>query len=146
MAVLIEVENLVKKFGEFEVLKGVNLTLDEGEVLGIIGKSGAGKTVLLHAIRGLKEYKPTSGKIFYNVAYCEPCRYVDVPSRAGQPCRLCQGELEHYRIDAWADDGEEIQRAIRNRVAIMLQRTFALYGDERAIENVMRSFTERGYT
>ncbi|MGZ4903884.1 MAG: methyl coenzyme M reductase system, component A2 [Halobacteriota archaeon] len=146
MAVLIEVENLVKKFGESEVLKGIDLTLDEGEVLGIIGKSGAGKTVLLHAIRGLKEYKPTSGKIFYNVAYCEPCRYVDVPSRAGQPCHLCQGELEHYRVDAWADDGGDLQRDVRNRIAIMLQRTFALYGDERAIENVMRSFTERGYT
>ncbi len=146
MAVLIEVENLVKKFGESEVLKGIDLTLDEGEVLGIIGKSGAGKTVLLHAIRGLKEYKPTSGKIFYNVAYCEPCRYVDVPSRSGQPCQLCQGELEHYRVDAWADDIGDLQRAIRNRIAIMLQRTFALYGDERAIENVMRSFTERGYT
>lgn len=31
MAVLIEVENLVKTFGEFEILKGINFTLDEGE-------------------------------------------------------------------------------------------------------------------
>ncbi|MGZ4902091.1 MAG: methyl coenzyme M reductase system, component A2 [Halobacteriota archaeon] len=145
MAVLIEVEDLVKKFGETEVLKGIDLTLDEGEVLGIIGKSGVGKTVLLHAIRGLKEYKPTSGKIFYNVAYCARCRHVDVPSRVGQPCHACQEVLKHYRVDAWADDGGDLQRDVRNRIAIMLQRTFALYGDERAIENVMRSFTERGY-
>jgi methyl coenzyme M reductase system subunit A2 len=146
MAVLIEVDNLVKKFGESEVLKGINLTLDEGEVLGIIGKSGAGKTVLLHAIRGLKEYRPTSGKIFYNVAYCQRCRYIDVPSRVGQPCPRCQEAMKFYRVDAWAPDQSDLQRDIRNRVAIMLQRTFALYGDERAIENVMRSFTERGYS
>src|SRR5674536_188322 len=96
MAVLIEVENLVKTFGEFEVLKGINFTLDDGEVLGIIGKSGAGKTVLLHAIRGMKEYKPTSGKIYYNVAYCQNCRHVDVPSRVGQPCPVCAGTCLLY--------------------------------------------------
>ncbi|HYC20581.1 MAG TPA: methyl coenzyme M reductase system, component A2 [Candidatus Bathyarchaeia archaeon] len=145
MAVLIEVENLVKTFGEFEILKGINFTLDEGEVLGIIGKSGVGKTVLLHAIRGLKEYKPTSGKIYYNVAYCRNCRHVDVPSRVGKPCLACAGKMQFFRVDAWADEESDLQRDIRSRVAIMLQRTFALYGDERAIENVMRSFTERGY-
>ena len=145
MAVLIEVENLVKTFGEFEILRGINFTLDEGEVLGIIGKSGAGKTVLLHAIRGLKEYKPTSGKIYYNVAYCQNCRHVDVPSRVGQPCPVCAGTMQFFRVDAWADDESDVQRDVRSRVAIMLQRTFALYGDERAIENVMRNFTERGY-
>ena len=145
MAVLIEVENLVKTFGEFEILKGLSFSLEEGEVLGIIGKSGAGKTVLLHAIRGLREYKPTSGKIYYNVAYCKNCRQVEVPSRAGQPCPACAGTMQLLRIDAWADESD-LQRDIRRRVAIMLQRTFALYGDERAIENVMRSFTERGYS
>lgn len=145
MAVLIEVENLVKTFGEFEILKGLSFSLEEGEVLGIIGKSGAGKTVLLHAIRGLREYKPTSGKIYYNVAYCKNCRHVEVPSRAGQPCPACAGTMQLLRIDTWADESD-LQRDIRRRVAIMLQRTFALYGDERAIENVMRSYTERGYS
>jgi methyl coenzyme M reductase system subunit A2 len=145
MAILIEVENLVKTFGEFEILKGINFTLDEGEVLGIIGKSGVGKTVLLHAIRGLKEFKPTSGKIYYNVAYCRNCRHVDVPSRVGQPCPVCAGKMQFFRVDAWANEESDLQRDVRSRVAIMLQRTFALYGDERAIENVMRSFTERGY-
>ncbi|MGZ7188650.1 MAG: ATP-binding cassette domain-containing protein, partial [Halobacteriota archaeon] len=146
MAVLIEVENLVKRFGEFEVLKGINFTLDEGEVLGIIGKSGAGKTVLLHAIRGMKEYKPTSGKIYYNVAYCQNCRHVDVPSRVAQPCPVCAGTMQLFRVDAWPDDESDLLKDLRGRVAIMLQRTFALYGDERAIENVMRNFTERGYS
>jgi methyl coenzyme M reductase system subunit A2 len=145
MAVLIEVENLVKTFGDVEVLKGINFTLEEGEVLGIIGKSGAGKTVLLHAIRGMKEYKPTSGKIYYNVAYCQNCRHVDVPSRVGQPCPVCAGTMQLSRVDAWPDDESDLLKDVRDRIAIMLQRTFALYGDERAIENVMRNFTERGY-
>jgi methyl coenzyme M reductase system subunit A2 len=146
MSNFLEVENLVVKFGDYVALDNINLTLNEGEILGIIGKSAAGKTVLLHAIRGLKDYKPTSGKIYYNIAYCVNCRYVDIPSKHGLPCPKCSGAMKLERVDFWAQENNEIQRDIKNRIAIMLQRTFALYGDERAIENVLRSFIEVGYS
>ena len=61
---MIRIENLTKKFGELEVLKGVSLTVNKGEVISIVGPSGAGKTTLLQ-LRGTLD-KPTSGKILFN--------------------------------------------------------------------------------
>lgn len=53
MAVL-EVSNLHKSFGKHEVLKGIDFTLDEGQVLAVIGSSGSGKTTLLRCINFLE--------------------------------------------------------------------------------------------
>ena len=60
---MIRVENIKKSFGDLEVLKGIDLKFYKGKTNIIIGRSGAGKTVLLKLIVGL--YPPTSGKIFY---------------------------------------------------------------------------------
>lgn len=51
---MIEVKNIYKQFGELEVLKGVSLTVQDGEIVSIIGKSGAGKTTLLQIIGTLE--------------------------------------------------------------------------------------------
>ena len=61
---LIEAKNLHKSFGTLEVLKGVNLSVQQGEILAIIGKSGAGKTTLLQILGTLD--RPTSGQVFIN--------------------------------------------------------------------------------
>ena len=61
---MIQIENLTKKFGDLQVLKGVNLTIGKGEVISIVGSSGAGKTTLLQLIGTLD--KPTSGIIRFN--------------------------------------------------------------------------------
>ncbi|WP_429970263.1 ATP-binding cassette domain-containing protein [Fructilactobacillus sp. Tb1] len=61
MTVNLEVTNLVKKFGKFEALKGINLELNAGEVLGYIGPNGAGKSTTIRSILGI--LKPTSGSI-----------------------------------------------------------------------------------
>lgn len=47
MATIIKVEGLKKSFGSLEVLKGIDLTIDKGEIVSIVGPSGAGKTTLL---------------------------------------------------------------------------------------------------
>ena len=61
---MIQIENLTKSFGVLQVLKGVNLTIEKGEVISIIGSSGAGKTTLLQLIGTLD--KPTGGTIRFN--------------------------------------------------------------------------------
>lgn len=58
---MIEIIELHKSFGERKVLDGVNLTINEGETLAIIGRSGSGKSVLLKHIVGLLE--PDSGDV-----------------------------------------------------------------------------------
>ena len=61
---MIQIENLTKKFGDLQVLKGVNLTIGKGEVISIVGSSGAGKTTLLQLIGTLD--KPTSGTVRFD--------------------------------------------------------------------------------
>ena len=51
---LLEVKNLKKKFGKAEVLKGIDLSLEKGQVLSIIGSSGSGKTTLLRCLNFLE--------------------------------------------------------------------------------------------
>jgi len=57
----IEINNLIIKLNGREVLKNINLSLNEGQFIGIVGPNGGGKTTLLRAILGL--IKPTSGEI-----------------------------------------------------------------------------------
>ena len=61
---MIEINNLQKSFGELEVLKDINMTIQDGEIYGLVGKSGAGKSTLLRCINGLDTY--TSGSIKIN--------------------------------------------------------------------------------
>ena len=60
---MIEIENLRKSFGPLEVLKGINLTVGNGEVVTIIGGSGSGKSTLLTCINGLEAINAGSIKI-----------------------------------------------------------------------------------
>ena len=63
MAIL-EVKNLTKSFGKTEVLKGVDFSMEKGEVVSIIGSSGSGKTTFLRCINFLE--KADSGTILFN--------------------------------------------------------------------------------
>lgn len=58
---MIQLENLVKNFGDIHVLKNVNLTVKEGEKLVVIGPSGSGKSTLIRCMNYLEE--PSSGKV-----------------------------------------------------------------------------------
>lgn len=59
---MIKVENLHKKFNQLEVLKGIDVNVEKGEIIAIIGPSGSGKSTFLRCINKLEE--PTDGKIF----------------------------------------------------------------------------------
>jgi ABC-2 type transport system ATP-binding protein len=59
MPPIVAVENLAKKFGEFEAVKGVSFTVEEGEVFGLLGPNGAGKTTVISMLTCV--LPPTSG-------------------------------------------------------------------------------------
>jgi ABC-2 type transport system ATP-binding protein len=58
---IIKVNNLVKKYGDFEAVKGISFEVMEGEIFGLLGPNGAGKTTTLEIIETLR--KKTSGEI-----------------------------------------------------------------------------------
>ena len=60
---MINVENLKKSFGGTEVLKGINVTIEKGDVMCVIGPSGSGKSTFLRCLNLLE--KPTSGRIIF---------------------------------------------------------------------------------
>lgn len=61
MSNVIEVKNLVKKYGNLTAVNNISFDVKKGEIFGLLGENGAGKTTTLEMIEGLR--KPTSGKI-----------------------------------------------------------------------------------
>ncbi|SCJ71582.1 Methionine import ATP-binding protein MetN [uncultured Clostridium sp.] len=57
---MIKIRDIEKSFGEVKVLKGITLSINEGEIYGLIGHSGAGKSTLLRCINGLEDYNEGS--------------------------------------------------------------------------------------
>ena len=60
---LLKLENIYKNFGNVKVLKNVNIKINKGEVVALIGDNGAGKSTLIKVITGV--HRPSSGKVFF---------------------------------------------------------------------------------
>ena len=61
---MIDVINLKKNFGDVEVLKGIDITINKGDIVTIIGPSGSGKSTFLGCLNCMED--PTSGQIIFN--------------------------------------------------------------------------------
>ena len=112
---VLRIERLHKAFGSTEVLRGIDLAVDRGEVLCVIGPSGSGKSTLLRCINFLEE--PTSGLV-----------YVD-------------GEPIGYRVDAAGQRVRESSREInrlRERIGIVFQ-AYNLWPHRSALGNVIEA-------
>lgn len=109
----IHIENLHKRFGDLEVLKGVSLTARDGDVVAIIGGSGSGKSTLLRCINCLEN--PTSGLIRVN----------------GEEIRL----KEDGQGSTLPADRKQIER-IRSRLGMVFQ-TFNLWSHMTLVQNVI---------
>ena len=60
---LLKIDGLVKRFGGFRALDGVSFHLSRGEVLGLVGPNGSGKTTCINVISGL--YRPDGGSVTF---------------------------------------------------------------------------------
>lgn len=109
---LVKISQLRKRYGSFEVLKGVDLEVSEGEKVSIIGPSGSGKTTLLRSIGYLE--RPTSG-------------YIEIDGeRIGQ--KIVNGR--------YVDMSDRELARVRAGIGMVFQR-FNLFPHLTAMENVM---------
>ena len=91
---MIEIRNIKKSFGSLEVLKGIDLDIEKGKIVSIVGPSGAGKTTLLQIMGTLD--KADSGKV--EIAYRNPTITVKVDNRTG---KFVSGTCKWtYRVEA----------------------------------------------
>jgi branched-chain amino acid transport system permease protein len=76
---MLKCENLTKDFGGLRALAGVNLSVNEGEILGLVGPNGSGKSTLINVISG--HYAPNAGRIIFrehDIAAREPHRITEL--------------------------------------------------------------------
>jgi branched-chain amino acid transport system ATP-binding protein len=62
--VMLQVKDIHVSYGAIKALKGISLTLNQGEIVALIGSNGAGKSTTLNTISGI--YQPTSGNLYFN--------------------------------------------------------------------------------
>ncbi len=111
----IEVDNLHKSFGKLEVLKGISMTADEGDVISLIGSSGSGKSTFLRCLNLLET--PTSGEIFV--------KGVQIKMKTNR-----QGN----RVP---EDKKQVDK-IRTRIAMVFQH-FNLWSHMTVLENIIEA-------
>ncbi len=78
---ILQVKNLKKDFGNHQVLKGIEFSVNRGDVISIIGASGSGKSTLLRCINYLED--PTSGTILYHGKDAEQLNRAEYHSKVG---------------------------------------------------------------
>jgi methyl coenzyme M reductase system subunit A2 len=143
---LVIIDNVSKSFDGMPVLRDISAIIRPGEILGLIGRSGAGKSVLINMLRGSEDYKPDKGKVIYRVARCRKCGHIGAPIK-GQACKECASPTNIIDIDFWGlEFANPLRLAMKSRIAIMLQRTFALFGDMTVIENVFEAMPEERFS
>lgn len=78
---MLKIKNLVKNYGNLEVLKGINLELAKGEVVAVLGPSGCGKSTLLRTINGLEQ--KNSGEIYFKDELITPANIIAMRQKIG---------------------------------------------------------------
>lgn len=116
MTAMIEIKDVHKFFGDLHVLKGVDMTVDKGEVCVLLGPSGSGKSTLLRCINGLE--KISAGRIYLEG---ELMGMREVERR---------GKIELHELR------DKQVTAQRSRIGMVFQR-FNLFPHMTALENVM---------
>ena len=108
MSELLRIEKLVKRYGNTAALNGINLTLESGKIVGLLGPNGSGKTTLIKILNGL--LTPTYGKVFIDgmepgvetkkiVAYLPDNSYLNTYMTVGQILQMFRDFYEDFRME-----------------------------------------------
>ena len=146
MSIFIEVKNLSLTINNEKILKNICFTVEEGEIIGILGKSGSGKTILMNILKGSESYENVTGSVLYHITICDNCNNIDLPSKDNKDCEICKkGKMKEIIYDFVKNSVyDKLKRKISKKISIMIQRTFALYGDENVINNITNALLEVG--
>ena len=127
---IIDVQNLVVKYGDLCAVSDVSFKISDGEAFGIIGKNGAGKTTLVETMEGLKE--KTSGSIYINgvdpsdakkrkelysmiAVQLQSTNYPD-KAKVGELCKLfssiCDNPVDYHELLNQFDLSEKINKSV----------------------------------
>lgn len=119
MSELLRCENLTKTYGNLTALNSINLSLESGKIIGLLGPNGSGKTTLIKLINGL--LTPTEGKVLINgkapgvetkveVAYLPDNSYLNTWMTVKQ--------IVDYFVDFYADFREDLAYTMLERLGI----------------------------
>ena len=75
---MIDVINLRKSFGDLEILKGINITINKGDIVAVLGPSGSGKSTFLRCLNCMED--PTSGSIIFKGVDIADMKSTDFPA------------------------------------------------------------------
>ncbi len=111
---MLELKGVVKRYGAFEAVKGLDLRAERGEIFGFLGPNGAGKTTTIRMVAGV--LRPTAGEVLVdgvNVAD-EPekakAKVGYIPDRPYLYEKLSGGEFLRFVAGLWGRDGAEAER------------------------------------
>lgn len=113
---IVEIKGVTKTFGRKEALKNVNLTIEKGKIIGLLGSNGSGKTTLIKLINDL--LVPTKGEVLVNGSKpgVESKKVVSyLPERTYLSANMKVKEVLNYFVDFYADfDKEKAHKLLKD--------------------------------
>ena len=134
---MIDIKNIYKYFGDVHVLKGLNFTIDKGEVIVVIGPSGCGKSTFLRCLNLLEE--PTYGEIWLSgdlLTPVDPYLHVDVIKASKTYGKMLKDRL---------DSGEVLSEELEAEIVAIIKRDDLLKKNEGALYNRLIKEIEAEY-
>lgn len=116
MKTAVRVRNLGKNYGHREILKGVNLTVEQGQIYGLIGKNGVGKTTLMRILTGLTFKTEGEYSLFEETEKLEKERHrigTMIETPAFFPYMTAKQNLEYYRIQRGIVDKDIVDEVLQ---------------------------------
>ncbi|MBE6825231.1 MAG: ABC transporter ATP-binding protein [Ruminococcaceae bacterium] len=119
MSEILRCENLTKKYHNTTALNSINLTLESGKIIGLLGPNGSGKTTLIKLINGL--LTPTEGSVLINgkaPGVESKCDVAYLPDNSYLNSWMTVRQIVDFFVDFYADFREDVAYAMLERLSI----------------------------